>query len=143
MRGRGRRCRGGAQPGTRGAPSLLLKNGHTTEVKYDQALKTYKTAQAQADAACARNVQASDNLRYTQLTADHDGVITAVGADAGRWSAPARWSCAWPALASARRCSTSQKQASTNASILHVDKDHRQHQRDRAGDDEASRGSES
>jgi membrane fusion protein, multidrug efflux system len=64
--------------------AALLKNGHTTEVKYDEALKTYKTAQAQADAARARTAQASDNLRYTQLTADHDGVITAVGADAGQ-----------------------------------------------------------
>ncbi len=62
----------------------LLKNGHTTQVKYDQALKTLKTAQAQRDAARARQVQASENLGYTELKADYDGVITAVGADAGQ-----------------------------------------------------------
>ena len=62
----------------------LLKNGHTTQVKYDQALKTLKTAQAQLNATRARQVQASENLGYTDLKADNDGVITAVGADAGQ-----------------------------------------------------------
>jgi RND family efflux transporter MFP subunit len=62
----------------------LLKNGHTTQVKYDLALKTYKTAQAQLSAAAAKQVQASENLGYTELRADSDGVITAVGADAGQ-----------------------------------------------------------
>jgi RND family efflux transporter MFP subunit len=62
----------------------LLKNGHTTQVKYDQALKTFKTAQAQADVARARQVQASENLGYTELKSDNDGVVTAVGADAGQ-----------------------------------------------------------
>src|SRR5262245_47834170 len=62
----------------------LLKNGYTTQVQYDQALKTFKTAQAQLDAARARQVQASENLGYTELKADADGVITAVGADPGQ-----------------------------------------------------------
>src|SRR5246127_666325 len=62
----------------------LLKNGHTTQVSYDQALKTFKTAQAQADAARAKQVQASENLGYTDLKADNDGVITAIGADPGQ-----------------------------------------------------------
>ncbi len=62
----------------------LLKNGHTTQVAYDQALKTFKTAQAQADAARAKQVQASENLGYTDLKADDDGVITAVGANSGQ-----------------------------------------------------------
>ena len=62
----------------------LLKNGYTTRVKYDQALKTFKTAVAQLDAMRAKQVQASENLGYTELTADNDGVITAVGADAGQ-----------------------------------------------------------
>ena len=62
----------------------LLKNGNTTRVEYDQALKTFKTAQAQLDAAQARQVQASENLGYTELKADNDGVITAIGADAGQ-----------------------------------------------------------
>src|SRR5215472_6227416 len=62
----------------------LLKNGHTTQVAYDQALKTFKTAQAQADAARAKQVQASENLGYTDLRADADGVISAIGADPGQ-----------------------------------------------------------
>ena len=62
----------------------LLKNGHTTQVAYDQALKTFKTAQAQADATRARQVQASENLGYTDLQADNDGVISAIGADPGQ-----------------------------------------------------------
>ena len=62
----------------------LLKNGHTTQVAYDQALKTFKTAQAEADAARARQVQASENLGYTDLMADADGVISAIGADPGQ-----------------------------------------------------------
>jgi len=62
----------------------LLKNGHTTQVAYDQALKTFKTAQAQADAARAKQAQASENLGYTDLKADADGVISAIGADPGQ-----------------------------------------------------------
>jgi len=62
----------------------LLKNGHTTRVQYDQALKTFKTSQAQLDAARAKQVQANDNLGYTDLRADYDGVISAVGANAGQ-----------------------------------------------------------
>jgi len=62
----------------------LLKNGHTTQVAYDQALKTFKTAQADADAARARQIQASENLGYTELRADNNGVISAIGADPGQ-----------------------------------------------------------
>src|SRR5947207_3458687 len=62
----------------------LLKNGHTTRVAYDQALKTFKTAEAQLDAARAKQIQAGENLGYTDLKADDDGVITAVGADSGQ-----------------------------------------------------------
>jgi RND family efflux transporter MFP subunit len=62
----------------------LLKNGFTTQVQYDLALKTFKTAEAQLDAARAKLIQASENLGYTELKADYDGVITAIGADAGQ-----------------------------------------------------------
>src|SRR5438105_1993378 len=62
----------------------LLKNGNTTRVHYDLAVKTFKTAQAQLDSARAKQIQAGENLDYTELKADHDGVITAVGADAGQ-----------------------------------------------------------
>jgi RND family efflux transporter MFP subunit len=62
----------------------LLKNGHTTQVAYDQALKTFKSAQAEADAARAKQVQASENLGYTDLKADANGVISAIGAEPGQ-----------------------------------------------------------
>jgi RND family efflux transporter MFP subunit len=62
----------------------LLKSGFTTQVAYDQALKTFKTAQAQLDSAQAKQIQASENLGYADLKADNDGVITAIGADAGQ-----------------------------------------------------------
>jgi RND family efflux transporter MFP subunit len=62
----------------------LLKNGNTTRVQYDQALKTFKTAQAQLDSAQAKQIQASENLGYADLKSDNDGVITAIGADAGQ-----------------------------------------------------------
>src|SRR5712672_155111 len=90
----------------------LLKNGNTTRVQYDQSLKTFKTAQAQLDSARARQVQASENLDYTELKADNDGVIITVGADPGQVSAPVRWSSAWRSRGSARRCSTSPRRSS-------------------------------
>ena len=64
--------------------SELLKKGHATQVEYDIAIRAYKTALARRDAANARLTQASENLGYTELKADDDGVITAVGADAGQ-----------------------------------------------------------
>jgi multidrug efflux pump subunit AcrA (membrane-fusion protein) len=79
----------------------LLKNGHTTQVAYDQAVKTFKTAQAEADAARARQIQASENLGYTELRADNNGVISAIGADPGQVVSADKWSFAWRSPASA------------------------------------------
>jgi RND family efflux transporter MFP subunit len=62
----------------------LLKNGHATRVDYDTAVRAHKTALARRDAANAKLVQANENLGYTELRADHEGVVTAVGADAGQ-----------------------------------------------------------
>ena len=62
----------------------MLKNGHTTQVKYDQAVKTFKTATAQYKAVRAKLVQANENLGYAELKADQAGVVIAVGADAGQ-----------------------------------------------------------
>ncbi len=62
----------------------LLKKGHATGVEHDTAVRAYKTALARQDAARARLTQAEENLGYTELKADEDGVITAVGADAGQ-----------------------------------------------------------
>ena len=62
----------------------LYQRGHATQVEFDIATRAYKTAQAKQSAAQARLLQATDNLGYTELKADEDGVITAVGADAGQ-----------------------------------------------------------
>src|ERR1700751_846336 len=62
----------------------LLKNGHTTQVAYDQSLKTFKTAQAEVDAVRARQIQASENLGYTELRADNKGVTSHIGAQPGQ-----------------------------------------------------------
>src|SRR5215472_12724569 len=62
----------------------LLKNGHTTQVKFDQAVMAFKTATAQYKATRAKLVQAEENLDYTELKADKHGIVAAVGADAGQ-----------------------------------------------------------
>ena len=62
----------------------LLKNGYTTRVAYDEALKVFKSAQAQLDVANARQTQALQNLGYTEIKAESDGIITGVSADAGQ-----------------------------------------------------------
>src|SRR5262249_35862905 len=62
----------------------LLKNGHATRVDYATAVRAHKTALARRDAANAKLVQANETLGYTELRADHEGVVTAVGADAGQ-----------------------------------------------------------
>jgi membrane fusion protein, multidrug efflux system len=64
--------------------ATLLKDGWTTRVTYDDALASLKTAQAQVESARARLRQAEDNLAYTELRADADGVITAVSASTGQ-----------------------------------------------------------
>lgn len=62
----------------------LLKNGFTPQATYDQALKIFKSAQAQLDVAKARETQADQNVGYTEVKAETDGVITSVSADAGQ-----------------------------------------------------------
>ena len=54
------RGRGDAEPRRRNIGSeSCIKNGHTTQVEYDQARQTFKTAQAQPDAAQASRSQAT------------------------------------------------------------------------------------
>ena len=64
--------------------ATLLKDGWTTHVSYDDALAALKTARSQVESARARLRQAEDNLTYTELRADADGVITAVTANVGQ-----------------------------------------------------------
>ncbi len=73
-----------AQPGTGIPTAQLLKNGHATRADYDhRGARLQDRTGAGCDAARAKQVQASENLGYTELKADDDGIITAVGADAG------------------------------------------------------------
>ncbi|ODR99514.1 efflux transporter periplasmic adaptor subunit [Methyloceanibacter methanicus] len=61
----------------------LLAQGWTTRANFDQAERELRTAEAQVEAAEAQLAKAHDQVGFTQLTADAEGVVTAVGADAG------------------------------------------------------------
>lgn len=62
----------------------LLSTGTTTRTNYDAALKNFRSSEAKLDSAKAALSLAKDQLRYTELHADFDGVVTAVGAEAGQ-----------------------------------------------------------
>src|SRR5262249_30176340 len=64
--------------------SRLLANGHTTRANYDAAVKNLRSAEAKLDSAKAALDLARDQLAYADLHAEFDGVITAVGAEAGQ-----------------------------------------------------------
>jgi RND family efflux transporter MFP subunit len=62
----------------------LLKDGWTPKANYDSALRNLRTAEARLTSAKANLDLSRDQLRYTELKANFDGVITAVGAEAGQ-----------------------------------------------------------
>jgi RND family efflux transporter MFP subunit len=62
----------------------LLARGVAPQSEYDAALLGMRTAEAQVDAARADVQVATNRVGYTELTADQDGVVTAVGPDAGQ-----------------------------------------------------------
>ncbi|HEY7747410.1 MAG TPA: efflux RND transporter periplasmic adaptor subunit [Aestuariivirgaceae bacterium] len=62
----------------------LLKDGATPRADYDAALRDLRAAQARLIVAKANLSLAQDQLNYTELKADFDGVITAVGAEPGQ-----------------------------------------------------------
>jgi RND family efflux transporter MFP subunit len=62
----------------------LLSSGTTTRANYDAALKNLRSAEAKRDSARAAMEMASDQLAYTELLADFDGIVTSVGADPGQ-----------------------------------------------------------
>lgn len=62
----------------------LLSTGTTTRANYDASLKNFRSAEAKLDSAKSAQALARDQLRYTELKADFDGVVTAVGAEAGQ-----------------------------------------------------------
>jgi membrane fusion protein, multidrug efflux system len=61
----------------------LLASGTSTGVQVDAAEQAYRSAQAQVDAAAAQLHSAEDQLGYTKLKADAEGVVIATGAEAG------------------------------------------------------------
>lgn len=74
--------------GSEGRLSHLLKNGFTPRANYDTALRNLRSAEAKLSSAKANLDLTRDQLNYTELKADFDGVITAVGAEAGQNVAP-------------------------------------------------------
>ncbi len=62
----------------------LLEHGNTTRANYDVAVKNLRSAEAKLDSAKAAFSLARDQLAYSELHADFDGIITAVGADVGQ-----------------------------------------------------------
>jgi len=62
----------------------LLKDGYATRAAYDDAVAGLQAAQSQVESTKARLQQAQDNLGYTQLLADADGVITSVTGNIGQ-----------------------------------------------------------
>jgi RND family efflux transporter MFP subunit len=62
----------------------LLASGATTRALYDSALKNFRSAEARRDQAQTAVDMARDQVNYSELHADFDGVVTAVGAEAGQ-----------------------------------------------------------
>jgi RND family efflux transporter MFP subunit len=62
----------------------LLKDGYATRSAYDDAVASLRASQSQVESTAARLQQAQDNLAYTQLLADADGVITSVSGNIGQ-----------------------------------------------------------
>jgi len=63
---------------------VLLASGTTTRANYDAALRNLRSAEAKLDSAKAALDLARDQLGYAELHAEFDGIVTAVGAEAGQ-----------------------------------------------------------
>lgn len=70
--------------GTEARQSKLVKDGYTSQANYDSALRGLRAAESRLTSAKASLDLTRDQLNYTSLKADTDGVITAVGAEAGQ-----------------------------------------------------------
>jgi RND family efflux transporter MFP subunit len=67
-----------------GRQSKLLKAGVTTRVNYDAAKKSLLSAEATLQSARVALKMVGDQLAHTELKAEFDGVVTAIGAEAGQ-----------------------------------------------------------
>jgi RND family efflux transporter MFP subunit len=70
--------------GTEDRQRQLLASGTTTRALYDSALKNFRSADAKRDQARTSVEMAKDQLAYTELRAEFDGIVTAIGADVGQ-----------------------------------------------------------
>jgi RND family efflux transporter MFP subunit len=70
--------------GTEARQAKLLKDGWTPKATYDNTLQNLQVAEARFKVAKANLDLTRDQLNYTTLKAEFDGVITAVGAEAGQ-----------------------------------------------------------
>jgi RND family efflux transporter MFP subunit len=61
----------------------LLAGGWIAKARYDQAVQVQQSTQSELDAAHARLSVAEDQLAFTTLVADAEGVVTARGAEPG------------------------------------------------------------
>jgi RND family efflux transporter MFP subunit len=62
----------------------LFKDGWTPKATYDSVVRKLRAAEARLTAAKANLDLNRDQLRYTDLKAEFDGVVTAVGAEPGQ-----------------------------------------------------------
>lgn len=62
----------------------LLSTGTTTKANYEAALKNLRSAEAKLDSAKAAAALTKDQLAYTELRAEFDGIVTAIGAESGQ-----------------------------------------------------------
>ncbi len=62
----------------------LVEKGVTTRANYDAAVKNLRSAEAKLTSANAALAMAKDQVGYSILKADFDGVVTAVGAEPGQ-----------------------------------------------------------
>ena len=88
----------------------LCPRGNTTQVLYDAALMSKRTADAEKVVAAQAALQtARDRVGYTELVADRDGVVTSSVPTRARLSRSARWWCGSPSRRSGKPCSMSRK----------------------------------
>lgn len=62
----------------------LMEKGATTRANYDVAVKNLRSAVAKLEASRIALALAKDQLGYTELKAEFDGIVTATGAEPGQ-----------------------------------------------------------
>ena len=70
--------------GTEERQNKLLKDGYTPKANYDTALRNLRSAEAKLTSSIAARDLNRDQLNYTTLQVDFDGVITTVAAEPGQ-----------------------------------------------------------